>query len=242
MRILLIEDDPSMASAIQMMLKSDGYVVEHTDTGEDGLDIAKLYELDAILLDINLPDISGHEVIRRLRLAKVGTPVLMLTGQTDINDKVRSLSNGADDYVTKPFHAAELRARLQAIIRRGQGHASNVIHVGALTVHIDEQTARVNGEPLKLSNKEYAILELLCLRQGQVISKEGFLNHLYSGMDEPEMKIIDVFICKLRKKLVDALGHDLITTSWGRGYTIDPQSANRAPDARPARPPAPAAD
>ncbi len=230
MRVLLVEDDPVTAQSLQMMLESENMVVDSTDLGEDGLEIGKLYDYDIIILDLMLPDINGIEVLRRLRDARVETPVLILSGLTEPDDKVRGLGTGADDYLTKPFNKAELMARIQAIVRRSKGHAQSIIHTGKLSVNMDAHTVEVGGNPVHLTGKEYGILELLSLRKGTTLTKEMFLNHLYGGMDEPELKIIDVFICKLRKKLSNATaGENYIETIWGRGYVLrDPQSDNEA--------------
>lgn len=230
MRILLVEDDSSTAKSIELMLKSESFVVDSTDLGEDGLEIGKLYDYDLIILDLMLPDIDGYEVLRRLRSARVTTPVLILSALTEPDSKVKGLGFGADDYLTKPFDKAELIARIHAIVRRSKGHSESVIRTGKLIVNLDTRTVEVNQQPLHLTGKEYGILELLSLRKGTTLTKEMFLNHLYGGMDEPELKIIDVFICKLRKKLSAATdGENYIETVWGRGYVLrDPEGQDAA--------------
>ncbi|MEJ1995613.1 MAG: response regulator transcription factor [Limibacillus sp.] len=227
MRVLLVEDDSATARSIEMMLRSEGYVCDSTDLGEDGFEIAKIYDYDVIILDLMLPDMDGYDVLRRLRDAKVGTPILVLSGLSGLDEKVKCLGFGADDYLTKPFHKLELVARLQAIVRRTRGHSDAVIRTGRLEVNLENKMAEVEGKPVKLTGKEYAILELLSLRKGSTLTKENFLNHLYGGMDEPDLKIIDVFVCKLRKKLSEATGGDTyIETVWGRGYRLrDPDPA-----------------
>src|SRR5689334_12425167 len=206
MRVLLIEDDVSIAQSIELMLKSETLNVCTTDLGEEGVDLGKLYDYDIILLDLNLPDMSGYEVLRSLRLAKVKTPILILSGLAGIQDKVKGLGFGADDYLTKPFHKDELVARIHAIVRRSMGHAESVVICGDLTVRLDAKQAEIAGRPVNLTGKEYGMLEMLALRKGSTLTKEMSLNQLYGGMDEPEQKIIDVFICKLRKKLAEASG------------------------------------
>lgn len=225
MRVLLVEDDSSTAKSIELMLKSESFIVDSTDLGEDGLEIGKLYDYDIIILDIMLPDIDGYEVLRRLRDARVETPILILSGLTELDSKIKGLGFGADDYLTKPFDKRELLARIHAIVRRSKGHAQSVIRTGKLAVNLDARTVEVDSKPLHLTGKEYGILELLSLRKGTTLTKEMFLNHLYGGMDEPEVKIIDVFICKLRKKLANATdGSNYIETVWGRGYVLrDPE-------------------
>ncbi|MCE2749945.1 MAG: response regulator transcription factor [Rhodobacter sp.] len=221
MRVLLVEDDPATSRSIELMLTHANLNVYCTDLGEEGIDLAKLYDYDLILLDLNLPDMSGHEVLRQLRLARVETPILILSGSDDSESKLRGFGFGADDYMTKPFHREELVARIHAIIRRSKGHAQSIIRTGQINVNLDAKTVDVNGEMVHLTGKEYQMLELLSLRKGTTLTKEMFLNHLYGGMDEPELKIIDVFICKLRKKLAEATGgHNHIETVWGRGYVL----------------------
>jgi two-component system, cell cycle response regulator CtrA len=181
----------------------------------------KVYDHDIILLDLNLPDMSGFEVLRSLRLSKVKTPILILSGLAGTEDKVKGLGIGADDYLTKPFHKDELVARIQAIVRRSKGHAQSVIQTGELVINLDTKTVEVNGNRVHLTRKEYQMLELLSLRKGMPLTKEMFLNHLYGGMDEPEPKIIDVFVCKLRRKLANASdGRIFVETLWGRGHVL----------------------
>ncbi|ATG46757.1 DNA-binding response regulator [Celeribacter ethanolicus] len=225
MRILLVEDDPTTSKSIELMLSHANLNVYTTDLGEEGIDLAKLYDYDLILLDLGLPDMNGHEVLRQLRLARVDTPILILSGADDTENKIKGFGFGADDYLTKPFHREELVARIHAIIRRSKGHSQSVIRTGKIEVNLDAKTVSVGGKPVHLTGKEYQMLELLSLRKGTTLTKEMFLNHLYGGMDEPELKIIDVFICKLRKKLANATdGANYIETVWGRGYVLrDPE-------------------
>ncbi|WP_271947054.1 response regulator transcription factor CtrA [Ruegeria faecimaris] len=225
MRILLVEDDPTTSKSIELMLTHANLNVYATDLGEEGIDLAKLYDYDLILLDLNLPDMNGHEVLRQLRVARVETPILILSGADDTESKIKGFGFGADDYLTKPFHREELVARIHAIIRRSKGHSQSIIHTGRVAVNLDAKTVEVEGKAVHLTGKEYQMLELLSLRKGTTLTKEMFLNHLYGGMDEPELKIIDVFICKLRKKLSNATdGVNYIETVWGRGYVLrDPQ-------------------
>ena len=221
MRVLLIDSDVVLTQAIETMLKSGGMVVDTADQGEDGFEIGKLYDYDIILLDLMLPDIDGLEVLRKLRRARVETPVLIVSSLGQPESKVKALSCSADDYLTKPFNKGELVARIHAIVRRSKGHAHSVIQTGRLTVDVAARSAAVGGQPLHLTGKEYGMLELLSLRKGTTLTKEMFLNHLYGGMDEPELKIVDVFICKLRKKLATATGGEsYIETVWGRGYVL----------------------
>jgi two-component system cell cycle response regulator CtrA len=225
MRVLLVEDDPTTSKSIEMMLTHANLNVYTTDMGEEGIDLAKLYDYNFILLDLGLPYMNGHEVLRQLRLTKVDTPILILSGSDDTENKIKGFGFGADDYLTKPFHREELVARIHAIIRRSKGHSQSVIKTGEILVNLDAKTVEAGNKPVHLTGKEYQMLELLSLRKGTTLTKEMFLNHLYGGMDEPELKIIDVFICKLRKKLANATdGTNYIETVWGRGYVLrDPQ-------------------
>ncbi|MFN5996206.1 MAG: response regulator transcription factor CtrA [Paracoccaceae bacterium] len=229
MRILLVEDDPTTSRSIELMLTHANLNVYCTDMGEDGIDLAKLYDYDLILLDLNLPDMSGHEVLRQVRQARVETPILILSGADDTESKLKGFGFGADDYLTKPFNREELVARIHAIIRRSKGHSQSVIKTGRVAVNLDAKTVDVEGKAVHLTGKEYQMLELLSLRKGTTLTKEMFLNHLYGGMDEPELKIIDVFICKLRKKLAEATGGDnYIETVWGRGYVLRDPAGGQA--------------
>jgi two-component system cell cycle response regulator CtrA len=229
-RILFIEDDFITAQSIQKLLQNEGFICDVSDTGEDGIEIGKLYEYDAIILDLVLPDIEGFEVMRRLRASRITTPILILSGIDDTANKVRGLCTGADDYLTKPYSKDELIARINAIIRRTNGYSESVIKVGALEINLQTRIASVRGRILPLTGKEYSILELLAIRKGSALTKEAFLNHLYGGMDEPEVKIVDVFICKLRRKLyVLTKQSGYIETIWGRGYMLrDPNEEQPA--------------
>ncbi len=199
MRVLLVEDDPATSKSIELMLTHANLNVYATDLGEEGIDLAKLYDYDLILLDLDLPDMTGHEVLRQLRLARIETPILILSGADDTESKIK-------------------------------GHSQSVIGTGAISVNLDAKTVSVNKKTVHLTGKEYQMLELLSLRKGTTLTKEMFLNHLYGGMDEPELKIIDVFICKLRKKLSTATGGaNYIETVWGRGYVLrDPEEMDDA--------------
>jgi two-component system cell cycle response regulator CtrA len=229
MRVLLVEDDPTTSKSIELMLTHANLNVYATDLGEEGIDLAKLYDYDLILLDLGLPDMNGHEVLRQLRMARIETPILILSGADDTESKLKGFGFGADDYLTKPFHREELVARIHAIIRRSKGHSQSIIRTGRIGVNLDAKTVEADGKPVHLTGKEYQMLELLSLRKGTTLTKEMFLNHLYGGMDEPELKIIDVFICKLRKKLSEATdGDNYIETVWGRGYVLrDPEPSVR---------------
>lgn len=229
MRILLVEDDLGMSENIQAILSSENIVADPAEYGEDAIEMAKLYDYDLILLDLMLPDMSGFDVLSKIRDQNVSTPVLILSALGETDDKIRGLGVGADDYLTKPFHRQELLARIQAIVRRASGFAQETIQLGDLSVNLTTSIASIKDQPLHLTGKEFRILHLLCLRKGTPVSKETFLDHLYGGIDEPEPKIIDVFICKLRKKMEDASnGGNYIKTVWGRGYMLQDPSLTEA--------------
>ena len=229
MRVLLIEDDVTAAKGVSLILKNAGFTVDHTDMGREALEMVRRYDYDLILLDLMLPDIEGYEVVRRMRAARLATPVIVLSSLCRPQAKVKAFAVGADDFITIPFDHAELVARMQAILRRSKGYSEPTLRVGSLQLNLDSREVAVDGRPVHLTGKEYAILELLVLRKGMVLTKDAFLNHLYGGMDEPEMKIIDVFICKLRKKLQSAGAGHLIGTVWGRGYMLRDEERSAAP-------------
>jgi two-component system, cell cycle response regulator CtrA len=236
MRVLLVDDDVTVGRGLSLAFKAAGSITDLAETGEEALELLRHYEYDIVILDLMLPDMEGYDVVRRMRGARNHTPVLVLTGLSRPQAKVKALSSGADDVMTKPFDRAELLARMQAVVRRSKGFSQPVLRVGGLELSLDSREVTVNARPVHLTGKEYAILELLVLRKGMVLTKEAFLNHLYGGMDEPEMKIIDVFVCKLRKKLAQAGADNLIGTVWGRGYMIrEPTSLDAPPSPLPTR-------
>ncbi|MBA8666676.1 response regulator transcription factor [Holosporaceae bacterium 'Namur'] len=221
MRVLLIEDDYDTAKIIELALAAEGIVCDITDLGDDGKDASKYNEYDLVILDLMLPDMSGYDVLKSIRDYNLNVPVLILSGLGDSEEKVKGLVCGADDYLTKPFDKRELIARLKAIIRRSKGHAKSVIKIDNLVINLNTHTTMIDNKPVHLTSKEQSVLELMALKKGAVISKENFLSHLYNGMDEPELKIIDVFVCKMRKKLYDISGGiNYIETIWGRGYAL----------------------
>jgi two-component system, cell cycle response regulator CtrA len=226
MRILLIEDEHVLATTIELMLRTESFDVQIVSAGEEGVALGKRNDHELIILDLNLPDMSGYDVLRSLRAAEIRTPILILSGLTSIGDKVKGLGFGADDFLAKPFHKDELIARLRAILRRSAPAADTILRCGDLVIDFEAQRAQIGRTPVPLTNKEFQMLGLLATRYGSTITKEMFLTHLYGGMDEPEMKIIDVFICKLRKKLAEASGgKQYVTTVWGRGYMLREPSA-----------------
>lgn len=215
-----------MARSIELMLGSAGVEHETAVSGEDGIQLGRHYDYDAILLDLTLPDLPGYEVLKRLRTAGVATPIMVLTGNGELDSKVMGFSLGADDYVTKPFQRAELLARINALTRRSKSQPAMAVVTGDLSVDIAARIVQVDGRRVHLTGKEYEILEMLCLRKGSTLTKAMFMAHLYGGRDEANEKIVDVFICKLRKKLAKAgtNGSGYIETVWGRGYALrDPE-------------------
>jgi two-component system cell cycle response regulator CtrA len=234
MRVLLVEDDPTAAHGVTLILKSTGAVVEHVETGEEAIELTRHYEYDIVLLDVILPDVRGYEVVRRMRTSRNDTPVLILSGLSRPQAKVKGLGLGADDFITKPFNASELLARVQAITRRRKGFSQPTLRLGGIELNLDTREVAVNGQAVHLTSKEYSILELLVLRKGKLLSKEAFLNHLYSGVDGPERQIIDLYVCRLRKKLSEAGAANLIGTVWGHGYMIRERQANTIDPQEPA--------
>lgn len=221
MHILLVEPDQTTASSVKLMMARANLNVYCTDHAEEANDFAKLYDYDLIISETILPDGSGLDVLRKLRIESVETPFMFLSADDSTETKITAFGYGADDYMTKPFHREELIARINAVIRRSKGHSQSVIRTGEIAVNLDNHVVTVSGKLLHLSKKEYKILEILSLRKGTTITKEMFMNHLYNGMDEPELKIIDIYISKLRKKLVAAgVGNHHIETIWGRGYVM----------------------
>ncbi len=229
MRVLLVQNELAAARSVMQVLKANGGIVDHIETGEEALELVRHYDYDIVLLDLMLPDMDGYEVVRRMRSSRIEAPVIMLSGVTQPQAKVKAFSVGADDFITKPFDSTELVARMKAIVRRSKGYSQPTLRVGALQLNLENREVLVSGEPVHLTGKEYAMLELMVLRKGTVLTKEAFLNHLYGGMDEPEVKIIDVFICKLRKKLAQAGAGEIIGTVWGRGYTVRDQAKPAMP-------------
>jgi len=221
MQILVVEDDPAVSQSVVLMLQSDTCALDAAALGHEGVELAKLNSYEIILLDLDLPDFSGYDVLRALRAAGIETPVLVLSGLSTVANKVKALEFGADDYLTKPFHKDELLARVHAVMRRADVPAELVVRCGDLAIYLEANRVEIAGQPVGLTKKEFEVLELLALRQGTAISKEMFLSHLYGGMDEPGLKIIDVFLCKLRKKLAAfSGGTEYIETVWGRGYML----------------------
>jgi two-component system cell cycle response regulator CtrA len=232
MRVLLIGQHAATAARVKMLLVGEKFICDTTAFGEDGLELRKLDDYDVILVDLTVPNINGYRVLRRLREAHVRTPVLILAGRAEVAEldpRIKGLGFGDDDFITRPFDHRQLSGRIQAIARRSKGHCESTIRTGKLVVNLDTREVSVDNHSVHLTSKEYGILELLSLQKSTTLTKEMFLNHLYRGLDEPELKIIDVFVCKLRKKLARATGgNHYIETIWGRGYRLrDPDLTER---------------
>jgi two-component system cell cycle response regulator CtrA len=226
MRVLVVEDDDVSLKSVQTVLGTITSAIDRASDGEEALELCLRYDYDLVILDVLLPDMEGYEVIRKLRAARNETPVLMLSGLSRPQAKARGLSLGADDFMTKPFDNSEFIARVRAIIRRSRGFSDSRISINGVNIDLEKNKAYVGSNEICLTIKEYQILELLVMRKGMIISKSSFLDHLYGGIDEPEIKIIDVFVCKLRKKLSSMGVDQFIETSWGRGYVVNEKFTN----------------
>ncbi|MFP2873140.1 response regulator transcription factor [Acetobacter tropicalis] len=221
MRILLAEDNNTSAQTILPVLVHAGLHVDVTDTGRGAIEMLRNYNYGLVIVELFLPDMDGYDFIASLRARKIQTPIVILSAIDKPHSKIKAFSIGADDYLTKPFDPEELVARVQAILRRSNGYSQPVTEVGNMALDLNQHTVSVAGVPVHRTGKEFAILELLVLRKGISLTKEALLNHLYGGHDEPDIKIIDVFVCKLRKKLQAAGAGNLISTIWGRGYVLN---------------------
>ena len=227
-KVLVIDDEPGVRELISESLRISEITAVQAADGLEALSLLRREKFDLLILDINMPKLDGLALLEKLRAEGMSVPVLMLSARADKTDINQGLRIGADDYLTKPFNKDELIARIHAIVRRSKGHSESVVRFDKVGINLDTRNVEVNGVQVHLTNKEYAILELLAMRKGSVLTKEMFLNHLYSSMDEPEIKIIDVFVCKLRKKLANASGGGVnyIETVWGRGYMLKDNESN----------------
>jgi len=224
MRILVAEDDPSLAEALMRSLRQAGYAVDCAKNGEEADAALEVNEFDVLILDIGLPKKSGLEVLKRLRARHSKIPVLILTARGGLNDRVAGLDAGADDYLAKPFELAELAARVRALTRRGMAGGSALISHGALTYDQIGRVARVNGEPIELSAREVSLLEILLQRAERLVSKDQLVNHLCEWGEEVSGNAIEVYVHRLRKKLEP--GGVRIVNVRGLGYTLE-QPARR---------------
>ena len=221
MRVLVAAGDVFAAVRIRAILAKENMICDATELGRDSLLLGKLYDYDIILPGLAEPDSEGYRLLQQLRAARVRTPILILSGRGELDEKVKFLRFGADDFLTRPFDRRELVARILAIVRRSKGHSESTIRTGKLAVNLDTRVVSVDDGPVHLTPKEYGILELLSLRKGTILAKGVFLNHLYGGIDEPQPKIIDILVCTLRKKLAQATGGSrYIETVRGCGYVL----------------------
>lgn len=225
MRVLVVEGDADAARSIELFLGYAGYVVNVAKDGDDAISMVKLYDYDVIML----ADLASGGVLERLRNRGVEVPVMVISHNKSVGAVLAAYSEGADDYVTRPFHRDVVLARVNALIRRSRGFARSVLTVGPVSLELDTRKVAVNGQPVHLTGKEYGCLELMCLRKGVAQSKQAFMDHLYGGRDEPEGKIVDVFICKLRHKLAAKNdGDGIVQTIWGHGYVMPDFEALKA--------------
>lgn len=220
MKILLIDDDINILQSTAFMLKKSGIYCDTAENGSDGIVFLQSYSYDLVLLDLLLPDMKGVQILEYMRKMQNKTPVLILSGLQSSEDKIECLNNGADDYIAKPYNKEELLARINAIIRRSSGYSHPVIHIGDLCIDMHTKQLTHKDQAINLTAKEYSIIESLALKKGRPVSKEFLLEKLYSGIDEPEAKIIDVFVCKVRKKIKDVSQKNYIKTMWGQGYIL----------------------
>lgn len=216
MRVLIIEDERELLQVLGQSLREAGYAVDEAADGEDGLYKARTWEYDAVVLDVMLPRLDGFEVLRRLRRERA-TPVLLLTARDAVTDRIRGLDVGADDYVVKPFDLHEVQARIRALIRRAAGKATSQIQIGGIEIDTGRRVVRRGGQEVVLTAREYAILELLALRRGEVVTKTYIYDHIFDENDDSLSNLVEVHISNIRKKL----GKHLIATRRGQGYVLD---------------------
>lgn len=229
MRILFIGGDGRYAESTTAALTSEGFHVSLCASGEEGIELAGYLEFDAIVVDAELGDMSGRRVVARLRATDVSLPILILLDEAAPASRVSALGDGADDCLSKPFHSAELGARLRAVVRRSKSHPHPVIRIGALEIDTENRELRASGRPVHLTRTEYRMFELLALRKGQTVRRSTMFETIYDGQDDPDEKVIDVFMCKIRKKIAAATcGETYISTAWGDGYKLHEPRLNAA--------------
>lgn len=215
MKILVVEDEPDLLRVLSQALRESGYAVDEAADGEEGLFKAKAWEYDAVILDLLLPKLNGWDVLQNLRKERK-TPVLILTARDSVQDRVKGLDAGADDYLAKPFHLTELLARVRALIRRSAGLAVSEMQVGQLLIDTRSRTVSRAGTEISLTPREYALLELLALNRGSIVTRTQIYEHLFEEQEESFSNLVDVHVSNLRRKL----GGDCITTRRGQGYLL----------------------
>lgn len=221
MLVLRVGEAPFARGASDLSeFRARGLTVEHAISGRDALAYLRSYDFDVIVLDADLRDMPGHEMVRLARAARFDVPAVVLADSATPQAKARVLDQGADDFIITPCDMDEIMARIRAVVRRSQGHARSILRCGPVELSLDRREVQVRGRRMTVSRREFAVLELLFLKQGTILNKTAFLNHLYCGSDEPEMKTIDVIICRLRKKLAAAGVPTLVDTVWGCGYIL----------------------
>ena len=234
MRVLLVESNLRYAASISADLKSETIRTDLAESGDEALYLMRDFQFDLVLLNLTLPDMDGSSLIRQIRTAKHDTPIIALS--TVPQARLKALAAGADDVVARDIDSAELGARIRAIVRRSRGFAQSQLQIGGLILDVDQHDVVANGVRVHFTPKEFAILELLVLRRNMILNKETILSQIYGGMDEPEIKIIDVFICKIRNKLSKAGLPTIISTVWGRGYSVKDVGHETLPVISPPRP------
>jgi DNA-binding response OmpR family regulator len=220
MKILIVEDEKNLVKIIKKGLEENSFIVDFSLDGEEGLYMAETFPYDVIILDIMLPKVDGITILKKLRERKIDVPILLLTARGEIKDKVEGLDLGADDYVVKPFEFSELLARLKAVIRRNKGKASPFIIIDDLIIDINSRTVKRSDKEIKLSAKEYKILEYLALNKGRIISRTEFTEHIYDIDFDLDSNVIDVYINYLRNKIDKDNSKKLIHTIRGAGYIL----------------------
>lgn len=220
MRILIIEDNKELCLSMKTGLEKFGFYVDVAFDGETGEEKAYVNGYDVILLDLNLPDKDGLEILNGFRKGNNNTPVIIVSARDDIEQRTLGLDSGADDYITKPFQLSEVRARIQAVIRRFQGRTSPTIQIDGLIIAPDKRTASFNGNVLSLKAKEFDILEYLAARYPAVVSSEELTEHIYDENFDPFSSVLRVHIARLRKKLTEACGYEMLQTMRGKGYYL----------------------
>ena len=220
MRILIVEDEKALADIIKKGLEEEGYAVDVANNGEDGLFMAENESSDLIILDIMLPMIDGMAILKKVRKAGIGTPVLMLTARDAITDKVSGLDSGADDYLTKPFHFDELLARIRALLRRDSEAKTSVVRIGDLQVDMASHEVKRAGKDILLSAREYVLLELLAVNKNKVLSRTFISEHIYDYEFDLDSNVIDVFVNRIRNKIDRGYEKKLIHTVRGAGYML----------------------
>lgn len=219
MRILIVEDDPVLADGLTRSLRANDYAVDHAPDGMQADHVLATQSYDLVILDLGLPRIEGYEVLRRMRRRGSRVPVLVLTARDALEDRVRGLDLGADDYLTKPFDLPELEARVRALIRRGQAGGSSILTHGPLALDTAGRRATLRGAPLELSARELGVLEVLLMRSGRVVGKEQLAAQLYGWEEEVGNNAIEVYVHRLRRKLEPA--GVIIRTVRGLGYLLE---------------------